>query len=174
MIPDISYTPPRKGKKPELILSVAFGVLAVCTLMSALKVRGQLLWQSLFLVSATVIVYVFARFLASSFTYTVSEQLGVFLVVQKKGRRLTTLCRMDLRALYRLRPYGEQDRDEEGTRDRYSYCMNPSPEESYLLFFHDGERTATVRLEADPDFLHVLQCVADANARRDQDEEPVD
>jgi hypothetical protein len=156
---------------PEIVLSVCFGILALCTLLIAAEAWGRLIWQSLFLVYAMVIVYVFTRYLASSYTYTLSEQMGVFLVVQKKGRRLTTLCRMDLAALYRVRLYDPADKAGEGRADRYSYCMNPSPEISYLLFFRDGCRTATVRVEVDTAFLHLLQQVTLANARREEEAE---
>ena len=174
MTPDVSYTPPRKGKKPEAILTISFAALLVCAFLISFCPWGRLFWQGLFLVAAIVIVAVYSRYLASSFTYTVSCETGVFLVVQKKGRRLCTLCRMDLRALYRIRLFEAQDALDAGRCDRYSYCMNPSPEISYLMFFHDGERTATVRVEVDAAFLALLEEIVAANALRTSEDGETD
>lgn len=165
MIPDIHCTPKRQNRIPEWILTGAALVASLSVVMLSAGWGSALLFQCLFIVAAVTMVYVATRYLVVSYTYTVSQSGGVFTVTRTQGKRITCLCRLNLTSLCRVRPMRPDDAaDRSG--DRYSYCVSCRPETSYLLFFREGDRRATVRLEPTPEFADLLTRIAEENARR--------
>ncbi len=167
---DIHYTPKRQNKRPVILISILTFVCIICAVCMMLRLRGGLVYQIMFLIAAVAEVYLFSRFLSATYTYTINFDNNLFVVTQKVGRRLHTLCRMDLSALYRIRPYEEDDKIEDKHKSRYNYCVSFHPDVSYLAFFDDGEHIAAVRMELDDAFYGVLQRVAEDNARRAREE----
>ena len=150
---DLSYTPKPKNKMPLIVITVCTVTLILCACFMMLNVGNGLVWQSLFLVTAVVMIFFYTRYLAASFTYTISPERDAFLVVQQKGKRLTTLCNLRLSSLYMVRPF--QAGDEKG-ENLYSYLVTLKPAQSTLLFFDDGEKKVRVRIEADEFFYDLL------------------
>ncbi len=161
---DLRYTPKRRSKTPEWLLTVCAVLMIACTIFIAFGVGRKLIWQTLFLLSAVVIIWVVTRYMTMGYTYEINRGDGCFIVTQRQGRRLTCLCRLDLALLYRVRRYECRDDDIPGIT-RYVYCVSSHPEESYLLFFRQEEKTISIRIEATGDFVTQLADIAFVNAR---------
>ncbi len=176
MMPDFSYTPRRKNNLPVIVITACVCLMIVCTVFLMLRVGSPLVFQLLFLACAVGIIYFFSRYIAVSYTYTISYEQNAFIVVQRKGRRLVTLCRLDLSALYRVRPYEADDETERKHTNRYQFCVSMRPPESTLLFFDDGEHIVSIRVEIDDVFFKTLSDIAEQNSytpcqTAEQDEE---
>lgn len=160
---EIRYTPKRKNKIPEWILTVCVILMIASVLFIAFNVARPIIWQTLFLLAAVAGIWVITRYMTMGFTYKIDPDEGCFLVTQRQGRRLTCLCRLDLALLYRVRKYESRD-DNTPRATRYVYCVTPSPKESYLLFFRQDEKTVSVRIECEADFAAHLADIAAVNA----------
>ncbi len=171
---EMSYTPKRKGKLPEILTSGCFVLMAMSLVFLCLSLGNRTVMELLFLVSAAVAVYTMTRYLTRTFIYRVEQMeygdatVPVFTVTQKNGRRLTCLCRLDLTTLYRLRPYTKSDDEKATDLTRYRYCNSPNPDPSYLLFFQDGDKRVSIRVELEGEFLSCLTKIAAYNATRGQ------
>ena len=172
-MPELRYTPKRKNRIPEWILTGCAVILVACVLFRMFKLGHAIIWECLFLVAAVVAIWVSTRFLTSSYTYTLDYENKLFLVSQKQGRRITCLCRLDLSDLYLVRPYEERDKDAD-RMTRYVYCVTFHPAESYLLFFRNEGRNISIRVECEGEFLAALEQVAAAYHPTDEDSEPAD
>ncbi len=150
---DMSYTPHQKNKLPLIVITACTVILILCACFMMFEVGNSLVWQTIFLVVAVTLVFFYTRYLSTTYTYTISPETDAFLVVQQKGKRLTTLCNLKLSSLYMVRPFEEGD---ERGKDCYSYLVTLQPKESTLLFFDDGERKVKVRIEADEFFYELL------------------
>ncbi len=170
MIPDISYTPKRDKKLPAIILSCLFAVLILCCICLMFHWWREAVFQAIFIICAVGIVFVFVRFFKTQYTYTINYEDKLFLVTQRDGKRLTTLCRLDLFSLYRIRPYEEDDNIERHHADRYSFCVNIFPEKTYLAFFDDGEHIVSLRMEFDDRFYTLLCRVAEQYEPREEED----
>lgn len=159
---EIRYTPKRKNRVPEWILAASAVLMIACVLLIAFNIARKIIWQTGFLLAAVVAIWVVTRYMMMGFTYTISNEEGCFLVTQRQGRRLTCLCRLDLASLYRVRRYESRD-DNAPNATRYAYCVTPAPKESYLLFFRQEEKTVSVRIEGEGDFITRLSEIAAAH-----------
>ncbi len=167
---DIRYTPKRQNKRPVVLITILTVLAVVCAVFMMLNIGNQLVFQVVFLASAVAEIFLFSRFLAASYTYTVSFDHNLFLVTQKTGKRISTLCRMDLTSLYRVRPYEADDDVEKSHSGRYNYCVSFRPTVSYLAFFDDGEHIVSIRMELDNAFYGMLCRIAEDNAARRAEE----
>ncbi len=174
MMQDIYYTPKRQNKRPVILISILTGICILCVIFMMLGIKGQIIFQIGFLAAAAVEIFIFSRYMTVSYTYTVSYENNLFLVTQKVGKRIHTLCRLDLSALYRVRLYEEDDAVEDKHKNRYNYCVSFRPAVSYLAFFDDGEHIAAIRMELDQAFYEVLSRVVEANASRRATEDDED
>ncbi len=172
-MPDVSYTPKRQNALPIVMISCAAVVAVVCLVFMMIGIGNQMVFQLTFLAAAVFMVFFFTRFLSVSYTYTLNYTDHLFLVTQKVGRRLTVLCRLEMTAMYRVRPYTAEDDLEKRRTDRYSYCVNLRPESSYLVFFNDGEHVVSVRLELDDTFFRLFSRIAEDNAARMREDEEI-
>lgn len=172
-MPDLRYTPKRKSKTPEWILTVCTVLMIACIVFLAFGVGKKLIWQTLFLFTAVAIIWVVTRYMTMGYTYEINRGDGCFIVTQRQGRRLICLCRLDLALLYRVRRYESRDDNAPGAT-RYAYCLSPRPEESYLLFFRQEEKTVSVRIEATGDFITQLADIAAVNALTLPEEDKTD
>ncbi len=170
MIPDVSYTPKRQNKIPLIVVTTALVICVVSCIFMMFGLGNQLLFQTLFVISAIVMVYFFCRYFTNSYTYTVNQTDKLFIVTQRVGRRLTTLCRLDLAALYRVRPYGDGDEAEQRHSGRYNYCVSFRPEKSYLAFFDDGEHIVSIRMELDDTFYALLARIAEGYVKPEEED----
>ena len=161
-MPELRYSPKRKSKTPEWVVTLCTVLMIACVVFLAFRVGKKLIWQTLFLLAAVVIVWVATRYMTMGYTYEIDRGDGCFIVTQRQGRRLTCLCRLDLALLYRVRRYESRDDNAPGAA-RYAYCISPKPEESYLLFFRQEEKTVSVRIEAAGDFIRQLSDIAAEN-----------
>ncbi len=174
---DIRYTPKRQNKRPIILVSILTGVCILCAVFMMLNIGRQLVFQITFLIAAAAEVFLFSRFLTASYTYTVSFDHNLFVVTQKVGKRIHTLCRLDLNALYRVRVYEEDDQVEDKHAGRYNYCVSFRPAVSHLAFFDDGEHIVSIRMELDDSFFGMLCRIAEDNAARaaaEREEESAD
>lgn len=160
---DLRYTPKRRSKTPEWLLTACAVLMIACVIFLAFNLGKKLIWQTLFLVAAVAIIWVVTRYMTMGYTYEINRGDGCFIVTQRQGRRLTCLCRLDLALLYRVRRYECRDDNAPGAT-RYAYCISPRPEESYLLFFRQEEKTVSIRIEASGDFVAQLADIAAVNA----------
>ncbi len=163
---DVRYTPKRQNKRPVILVSILAVIAVICLVFMMLKMGKQLLFQIGFLLAAVAMIFIYTRFLSSTYTYTVNFEDNLFVVTQRTGRRVTTLCRLDLSALYRVRPYETDDEVEDKHGSRYNYCVSFRPAVSYLCFFDDGDHIVSVRMELDDSFYGMLCRIAEDNAAR--------
>lgn len=171
---ELRYTPKRKDKVPEWILTGCTCLMVAAVILRAFGVLPyQWVWETLFLLGAVGAVWVVTRYMTMSYTYAIEEEGRNFTVTQKQGRRLTCLCRLDLAALYRVRPYEEGDANAPRAT-RYAYCMTPSPRSSYLLFFRQEEKVVSIRIECEGVFLARLQEIAARVAAHEAEETDID
>ncbi len=168
---DITYTPKRQNAIPAILVSCTTVVLVICAVFLMLEIGKPLIFQTVFIVAAVLEVFFFSRFMSSSYTYTIGYEQNVFIVTQKTGRRISTLCRLNLTALYRIRPYEKDDEVEKKHSGRYNYCVSFRPAISYLAFFDDGEHIVSIHLELDDTFYRLLTRIAEDNADRKAEEE---
>jgi hypothetical protein len=162
----MSYTPHQKNKLPMLVITACTVILILCACFMMLNVGNGLVWQSLFLVVAVVMIFFYTRYLSTTFTYTISTETDAFLVTQQKGKRLTTLCNLRLSTMHMVRPFEEGDGRGENL---YSYLVTLNPSESTLLFFDDGERKVRVRIETDEFFYDLLVRTLEYNAHTEEE-----
>ncbi len=167
---DIRYTPKRQNTRPVILVTILTVICILSAAFMMLNIGKQLVFQIVFLLSAVVEIFMFSRFLTASYTYTVSFDNDLFVVTQKTGKRITTLCRLSLGTLSSVRPYTQEDDSTRNSGDRYNYCVSFRPAVTYLAFFRDGERTVSIRMELDNAFYGMLQRIAEDNAARAQDE----
>ncbi len=167
---DIRYTPKRQNKRPVILVSILTVVCVLCAVFMMLGIGRQIIFQLVFLLAAITEIFLFARFLTASYTYTVSFEHNLFTVTQRTGKRISTLCRLDLSALYRVRPYEADDDIEQKHSGRYNYCVSFRPATSYLAFFDDGEHIVSLRLELDSAFYGMLLRITEDNAARRADD----
>ena len=153
---DISYTPKQRSKKPLICITACTAILVACATFMMLELGNALIWQSIFLVAACVLIFFYVRYFSTTYTYTISCETDSFLVVQQKGKTLTTLCNLKLTTLYLVRPYTKEDEADRSSSNRYNYLTTMNPDSSTLLFFDDGERKVSVRIEADEFFYDML------------------
>lgn len=170
---ELRYTPKRKNKIPEWILTACAVLMIASVLFLIFSIGRKIVWQTLFLLAAVAAIWVITRYMTMGFTYTVNKEDGCFIVTQRQGKRLTCLCRLDLALLYRVRRYESRD-DNAPRATRYVYCVTPSPAESYLLFFRQEEKTVTVRIECDADYAACLSDIAAVNALTVPEEDKTD
>ena len=161
---DLYYTPPRKGRVPEIAIIGCLVLMVLSVLFMVLDLGDKLVFRLLFVLAGTICVFVLTRYLSRSFTYKVLHEEGVFVVEQHQGRRISTLCRLSLSALYACRPYGAEDRAAPPSDSCYAYLNSAVPPVSHLLFFKDGERDVSIRLELDGEMLDYLSGLAQHNA----------
>lgn len=160
---DLYYTPPRKGHIPEIFLFGTLILMVLSVVFMALGWGNVVFLRLLFVLSGTAGVFVLTRYFAHAFTYKVLHGEGVFVVEQRKGRRIITLCRLPLSALYDCRPYGAEDDASPPTESRYVYLNSAVPPTSHLVFFNDGEHDVSIRLELDGEMLDYLSYLAKSN-----------
>ena len=70
-----------------LVITACTVILILCACFMMLNVGNGLVWQSLFLVVAVVMIFFYTRYLSTTFTYTISTETDAFLVTQQKGKR---------------------------------------------------------------------------------------
>ncbi len=166
---DVSFTPKRKTKWPEIAVAGTMVIMALSVLFLVLQWGNQLLMQGLFFVCCVVAIYLMTRYMMRTFTYRIRGEDPVFEVVSTTGRRRTTLCRLSIRQMFALRLYAKEDDAKKGTQ-HYSYCTLTNPPVSYLLFFKEEGRTVTIRVEIEGEFLHLMKEAVDANLKRLEEE----
>ena len=68
MIPELRYTPKRKNKLPEWLLTGCTVLMIACVLFMMFSVGRKLIWEVLFLLGAVAAIWIATRYLTSSFT----------------------------------------------------------------------------------------------------------
>lgn len=175
---------PRSQNKKASILVSSLAALALLSIVFSMTEYGpQSLWQSAFLLFVSFSMFFWFRYFATKYLYTVTDAYGtpMLIVTSVQGKRISTLCRVEL---YRLSEIAriENAESEEGkaslsrfrsTAAKYSYMVTVSPKSFQVLYGTENGRPFAVRLEADEGFLTVL-CEATEQAKREKREEEDD
>ena len=124
---------------PSLAQMVALGLLVVCVMMAAR-------WQT-------------------RFRYRIGEDVQdgtiELAVVQLRGKKTTTLCRLSLKDLREIERCTSENRD--ACKQKYhadkvhNYCRDVLPATSVYLHFEEAGQRIILRLQASEEFISLLE-----------------
>lgn len=177
------YAPKPQNKKAALLVS-SLAALALLSIVFSMTEWGrQSIWQSAFLLFVSFSMFFWFRYFATKYLYTVTDAYGtpMLIVTSVQGKRISTLCRVELHRLTGIDRI-ENAESEEGkvalarfkaTDAKYSYMVTVSPKSFQVLYGNEEGQSFAVRLEADSAFLSAL-CEASEQAKHEKREEEDD
>ena len=174
------YAPKPQNKNASLLVS-SLAALALLSIVGSMTGYGpQSLWQSACLLFVSFSMFFWFRFFATKYLYTVTDAYGAptLIVTSVQGKRISTLCRVELYRLLEIESI-ENAESEEGkaalarfrsTAAKYSYMATLSPKSLQILYGEEEGRPFAVRLEADGGFLAALREATEQAKRQKQEE----
>ena len=137
--------------------------MAAASLM--LHIGPKLPLQILFLLFSGFGVFVWYRAYYIVYYYVLTAEYGApqFIIIQQNGKRRSTVCRLRVDEIQKIKPC--ETRRERAERDYrfYSYCVTPFPARAQILYA-DGEFGATaVKIEASEEFISTLKSLLPTN-----------
>ncbi len=177
------YAPKPQNKKAAVLVS-SLAALALLSIVFSMTEWGpKSLWQSAFLLFVSFSMFFWFRYFATKYLYTVTDAYGapMLIVTSVQGRRISTLCRVELYRLSGIERIENAESDEgkaalarfKSTAAKYSYMATVSPKSFQVLYGTEDGRPFAVRLEADDSFLSVLSEATEL-AKREKREETDD
>lgn len=177
------FSPKPKTRCAPLLLAS----LAALSLLSLALGMGNVLglralWHSLLLVFLVGALFLYLRFVASSYLYEITSEWGepTLVIVETQGQRHTTRCRLGLAHLFRLVEVPDAACEEgrqalaefRAERRRFSYLATLGRVPTQLLYAREGGERFAIRLEGDAAFLSALrEAIAIAEEYRTSAEE---
>ncbi len=177
------YAPKPQNKKAALLVSLtaALGLLSIIGSMTGWG--RQSLWQSAALLFICAALFFWLRYLSIKYVYTITDAYGapMLIVTSIQGKRISTLCRMDLYRLSSIERIEDAESEEgkaalarfRSAAAKYSYMMTIAPKRLQILYGQEAGQSFAIRIEADEDFLSALSQMA-AEGKRKKEEEPDD
>lgn len=177
------YAPKSQNKKASLLVS-SLAALSLLSIVFSMTGWGpESIWQSAVLLFAAFSMFFWFRYFATKYLYTVTDAYGapMLIVTGVQGRRISTLCRIELYRLSGIERV-ENTKSEEGkavlarykaTAAKYSYMATVSPRSFQVLFGNEGGSPFAVRIEADEAFLSALSeaCEVAKLEKREENED---
>ena len=172
------YRVKRRNKTAAVTVALASAAAAICFASGVLLSQIRSVTEVLGLLFSAFAILVAGRYLLRDHVYAVreSEETGTTLTVfELQGRRSTVVCRIalsDVSALLVETPDNRRAlRPRVKETKRYDYCADLCPSRSTYLFFEDGDRTHSVRLEPDErlEGLLLALCSEESGEGKDAD-----
>ena len=158
-----SCTPKAQNHRALIAICILSGCLAFVSLLLILGWGFLLLNQSLFLIFAAALAFLFIKYYVVSYTYTVTLMKSdpVLIITKKQGQRTTTVYHGELSTLKELDEFStDKSSNPRQLRVdiRYSFLVSIRPSRWQTLYFllEDGS-CVSLKLECDDAFLKVLR-----------------
>ena len=162
------FSPRPQTKGASLLLSSLAGGSLLALVLGMGNVLGlRTLWHSLLLVFLVGALFLYLRFVASTYIYEITSEWGepVLIILETQGRRHTTRCRLGLAHLLRLVEVPDAESEEgraalaefRAERRRFSYLATLGRVPTQLLYAREGGERFAIRIEGDAAFLAALR-----------------
>ena len=162
------FSPRPQTKGASLLLSSLAGGSLLALVLGMGNVLGlRTLWHFLLLLFLVGALFLYLRFVASTYTYEITSEWGepTLVILETQGRRSTTRCRLGLAHLLRLVevPDGESEEGRRALaefraeRRRFSYLASLGRVPTQLLYAREGGERFVIRIEGDAAFLDALR-----------------
>lgn len=151
---EFRYTPTVTHKKEKVAIVIALTVAAVALVLRATDVL-RLLSQLLFILSASVAIFLYVRYFHYTYTYRLTED-ALLEVVRTDGKRISVLLSVPLSSVaeYRVIPYREKP------KKAFSFLPALLPPAVCAVKLSGGTENCHILLDATPDFVNELRiCV---------------
>jgi hypothetical protein len=167
----VSPKPQNNNAKIAVLISFLVSALIIAVSVSLEKYRGLVAVFSL--VSLTVMILVYTKYISSSFCYDVfidTDGVPLFVVRQVTGKKSVTLCRVELAGITEVKRLSKSERKKE-KRDKdtllYTYPPTLFPEHVIKLSLVGYRAKSEIIIEGSEDFAHLLDAYAN-EARENQ------
>ncbi len=162
------YCPRPQNKNATYLTCGLSGASALMLALGMGNVAGtRTLWHFLFLFLLVAALFVFLRYLSSSYVYELTDAWGepTLVISQMQGKRLSVHLRLGLAHLFRLDTV-EDAKSEEGERAmcdfraervRYSFLATMGDVPTQILYGREEGVRFAVRIEGDAAFLAALR-----------------
>lgn len=113
-------------------------------------------------------IYVYNKHVAAEYTYSITVDVSdrpVFVVEQRVGKRLSTVCRIDLYGIRSVTSLDKRARKARRTEKgvlKFSYCPTMSPDSLYVIESRTSNENADVYIEGSAEFAKALVEAAQA------------
>lgn len=160
------YTPKARNKNAVWLSAALF--LAGCILLALgmAGVPGAAVFQLCFALLSASAMLVWLRYCMSAYTYTLTDSCGapMLVVTQTQGRRISTVCRVELCHVERIIPIPDEKNADgraalseyRAAPARYSYLATLAPRSSVILYAHEGGQRFALRIEPNDAFFASL------------------
>lgn len=151
----MNYTP-NQEKKTAYLASLALIIPGIASFLLAPVLNNIFILQFFGVACCSASLYILYRYALIFYTYTVDEE-GLLTVSRVSGKRTGALARIPLSACSML----VKDTDDrlKGMKfrgGRFSYTVNMTGKERYVLVFKDGEDNVRITLEGSADLARAL------------------
>ena len=162
------FSPRPQTRHASVILaSLAAASLLFLALGMGNALGLRTLWHSLLLVFLVGALFLYLRFVASSYLYEITSEWGepTLVILETQGQRHTTRCRLGLAHLIRLVEVPDAESEEgrralaefRAERRRFSYLATLGHVPTQLLYAREGGERFAIRIEGDAAFLAALR-----------------
>ena len=161
MISEFTMKPKPANDKPKYFV-IVFLVLAAALMVLYFFLdlyRGVI--GLVAVISICVAVFFYTTYLTRSYLYDIAiyDNVPLFIVRAKTGKKETTLCRIELRSIVKVEEQNAAERKAHATpRDyaKYKYCPTFAPDRTYLITSVTRYEKAEITIEATPEFAALL------------------
>lgn len=167
MIREFSVRPVPKNQNARTVFFVLLGAAAAAMGVSYILDRYKGLVQLAALILLVSAVMIYTRYVGASYSYEVAtdgEGTPIFVVNQQSGKRLTTLCRLDLADIADIKTLTNAEyrayKPEKGMK-RYNYTPTLGPSEVHLMQVRSYREKADVFLELSEEYRAMLLSFAE-------------
>lgn len=173
-----SARPKPSNNNARIVFGITLGIAAIGFLFYFLmeRYRGIVGTAALFVLVTALLIY--TKFISPSFVYDVIDDgsdVPLFVVRQIIGRRVTTLCRIELSEIVSVKHETRAERrDHKTPRDykKYVYAPTMSPAENYRLTVINRYERAEIVIEISDELAELLrETVKEARAMKASEDE---
>lgn len=154
----VTYSPKKEPRKALIYLLCLFIVGMVCGAVGTGDVPMKWIFQFAAMFCLVLFIQSVTRYFIYEYRYIITE--NSFIVVQKSGKRETTLCNLNLSTgigVYAPQEFKAEKKNIGRIKTSYNYTQNfMSDYKIYYVFEFNGDKFS-VALEADAEFTAALK-----------------
>ena len=173
MIKSFSARPKPQNNSAKIAFAIALAISALCFVAYFLmdRYRGIVGTVAMFILITAILIY--TKYISPSFVYDVcfdTENTPIFVVRQLIGKRITTLCRVELADIYEVKHESRAEmRAHKTPKDfkKYVYAPTMIPSEVYRITVKNRYENAEIIIEITGELAELLvSYVAEARELR--------
>ena len=159
------YSVERNRRPAKTICIFLFVAAALCALCSSLGIFYRLIWQILLFGCLITVLEITIRYIITDYEYTVDSIEEIFthnrlIITHIQGKKCCSVMKIQLKDLVYVNPhkkYSEIKQEFGKAENRYNFCPDIFPKQTYdLVFNEDGEYTL-IRLQCGSGFAEELK-----------------